>query len=85
VTLDNSGLVTGDRSVNNLGPRFDAPTKVISFGAWSMGDDDGVSGDIEVMTFETEDLLSQLTIIEKTFTDKDATAITGTVSIESND
>jgi len=84
VSLDKTDLEASDRIFTNLGPSFDTSAKVISFGAWSMGSEEGVSGDIEVMTFETEDLASQLSIIDKSFTDKDANSIMGTISIEDN-
>ncbi len=82
VSLDNSALEANGRNVNDLGPKFDESAKTIYFGAWSMGSEDGVSGDMEVMTFKTEDSSSNITVLEPIFTDKDANEISGTVSIE---
>ena len=82
--MDNSFLGTTGRTVKNLGADINTTTKEIKFGGFTYGNQEGVTGDFDVMTFKSADSQSQITITEKSCTDKDANDIACDVEIVNN-
>lgn len=81
VVMDNSFLGTTGRTVKNLGADINTTTKEIKFGGFTYGNQEGVTGDFDVMTLKSADSQSQITITEKSCTDKDANDIACDVTI----
>jgi len=74
-TLDNDFLKTTGRNVSDLGSNIDESKKLIIFGAFSFGTQDGVSGDFEPFIFDSNDSKSKISIIKHSCVDRDATEV----------
>ena len=80
LSIDSGFLSANGRNVSDLGPDINEIEKLISFGAFSFGDGEGVSGEFEVLTFKTKDALDNITIV-KSCVDKDANSINCDITI----
>lgn len=76
LTLNNSLLSQNGRTVADLGPSVNDTDKTIVFGAFSFGTQDGVNGNLLVLTIKTLENSNNITIIKEVFLDKDANALT---------
>jgi len=81
ITLNNDFLKTTGRNVSDLGPNIDNSKKLIAFGAFSFGNQDGVSGDFEPLIFDSNDSKNEISIVKKSCIDVDAKEVDCEVSI----
>ncbi|RUM75121.1 MAG: hypothetical protein DSZ11_02835, partial [Sulfurovum sp.] len=81
ITLNNDFLKTTGRNVSDLGPNVYNSTKVIAFGAFSFGNQDGVSGDFEPLIFDSNDSKGEISIVKKSCIDVDAKEVDCEVTI----
>jgi len=81
ITLNNDFLKTTGRNVSDLGPNIDNSKKLIAFGAFSFGNQDGVSGNFEPLIFDSNDSKSDISIVKKSCVDKDAKEVDCEVSV----
>jgi len=79
--LNNDFLKTTGRNVSDLGPNSDNSKKLIAFGAFSFGNQDGVSGNFEPLIFDSNDSKSQISIVKKSCIDVDAKEVDCKVSV----
>jgi len=75
IALDNDFLNTTGRTVSDLGPNVDNSTKIITFGAFSFGTKDGVSGDFEPLIFDSNDSKGEISIVKHSCVDVDANEV----------
>lgn len=75
IALNNDFLNTTGRTVSDLGPNVDNPTKIITFGAFSFGTKDGVSGDFEPLIFDSNDSKGEISIVKHSCVDVDANEV----------
>ena len=67
--------------MNNLGADIDSSTKEIKFGGFTFGDREGVTGEFDILTFQTTDSKSQVSIMQKSCLDKSANNISCDIEI----
>lgn len=79
--LNNDFLGTSGRVVNNLGVNIKSVEKKVSFGGYSVGKQEAVSGRFDVLAFKSKDVLSQISIVSKTCMDKNAREVDCDVEI----
>ena len=84
VVMNNSFLGATGRTVNNLGADINRTTKEIKFGGFTFGNQEGVTGEFDVMTLKSKDSQGEITITKKSCIDKDANDIACDVKIVNN-
>ena len=67
IKIETATFVKNGRTVSALGPKLDNKNLVLSFGVWSKGKGDGVSNTIELMSFKSNNLIEDITVIDKNF------------------
>ena len=82
VTLENSFLGTTGRTVNDLGADINSSTKEIKFGGFTFGNQEAVSGEFDILSFQTEDNRSELSITKQICLDRDANDIACNIEIK---
>lgn len=80
--LNNSFLGATGRTSTGLGPDIEDDAKMIKFGAFSFGSQDGVVGEFDVFTFVTKDRKGDISISRQSCIDKDAQNIDCIVTVE---
>ncbi len=81
-SMDNSFLGTTGRTVNNLGADINSSTKEVKFGGFTFGSQEGVTGEFDILTFNTKDSKGQVSIIKQSCVDKDANDISCDIEIK---
>ena len=84
-TLDNNFLKTTGRNVSDLGSNVDESEKLIVFGAFSFGNEDGVSGNFKPFMFDSNDSKSEISIEKHGCVDRDANEVACEVEVVERD
>jgi len=82
LSINNSFLGTTGRTVDDLGADINVTTKEVQFGGFSFGNQEGVTGEFDILTFKSSDSLSQISIIKESCVDKDANDIACDIEIK---
>ena len=82
LTLNSDFLASTGRTVNDLGPDINTTGKEIKFGAFSFGNDDGVSGKFKLFSFKLTQ--GEVSIVKEICIDKNAQKIDCDIKIERN-